>query len=176
MVRRVRKKTKPIQIYRHFAVVTIAATLLLAVFADGEKREAIAGEIKAHAQATSAQTHDSSVRMTAGLIDRRTGTPGTFGSDDNIGYGQPTDTGGASIGDSGFDPSYSDPDSGSGGQVMPTGINKYGISDADWAKMSTAQRKEIIDRYNAERKAEASDTRQQQIADLMAQSSARSGN
>jgi hypothetical protein len=38
--------------YRHFAVVTVAITLLIALFADGENREAIGNELKAQQQQT----------------------------------------------------------------------------------------------------------------------------
>lgn len=42
----------PPKMYRHFAVVTVMITLLIAVFAEGEDREAIGNELKAQQQQT----------------------------------------------------------------------------------------------------------------------------
>ena len=42
----------PPKMYRHFAVVTVLITLLIAIFADGENRQAIGSELKAQQQQT----------------------------------------------------------------------------------------------------------------------------
>jgi hypothetical protein len=44
------KQPVPIQVYRHFAVITLVVTSLLAIFSSGERSEAIAEQVKSHQQ------------------------------------------------------------------------------------------------------------------------------
>lgn len=67
----------PKNLYKHFAVVTVATTLCIAIFADGAQREQIAEEIASH-QAAKAQERQQKAdnqdgRMVAGLRDNRGG-------------------------------------------------------------------------------------------------------
>jgi hypothetical protein len=64
----------PKSLYKHFAVLTVAITACVAMFADGEKREEIAEQIAEH-QATKAQQMRETQRkrqaMVAGMQDNR---------------------------------------------------------------------------------------------------------
>ncbi len=77
----------PPRMYRHFAVVTVLLTLSIAIFADGESREAISAEIKSQNQRAELQQADAvkfgSRKMggvdSAGRVKRSGG--GGFGSE-----------------------------------------------------------------------------------------------
>jgi hypothetical protein len=77
------------QMYRHFAVVTLALTALMAFFADGEKQQALAAEAMPR--------HSEKLRRAAPkelgpLAPTRAAADvprGTWGSDDSGGFGQP---------------------------------------------------------------------------------------
>lgn len=83
-----RNTTGPItsEMYRHFATVTVALTALVAFFANGESHKATASASQSHrAQPAPAPKQQFEIPQ-----DRDAGRDsGSFGSDDNDGFGQP---------------------------------------------------------------------------------------
>jgi len=92
--------------YRHFAVVTVAATLLLAIFSTGENRQAVAKQIAAQ-QAAAKQRRDA-IRVKYGTpkLVKATPQPGMsyhsfYGRDDTGNAGAPMDQAGGIVQDVG---------------------------------------------------------------------------
>lgn len=170
MARRAAKQALNASVYRHFAVATLAITVVLAIFSDGEKRTAMA-------EAMAAQTYNTPEKdkrqTVAGIVDNRSHPAASFGSDNTANFGAPMDdTGGATvIGDYHASANFDKGDTGTA--VVPGTYNRYGIALSEWTRMTDLQRQEIIDRYEAEQIAARSETRQQQMENLLAQSRAR---
>lgn len=163
MVRRVQPKPVTAQMYRHFAILTVAVTLVVGVFADGESREAVASEVRAAAPAPRAGPTEL-VRH-----DRQ----GSFGPDDagNGDFGAPMDSAGAAA-QEGFVPVEVGNEPAPG---VPAGFTSYGVSQAEWSKLTAEQRKIVIARHEAEERAARAPERAEQIDSLLAASRARSG-
>jgi len=137
------------QMYRHFAILTVAATLVLALFADGSSRAAAASEVRPQPVATSAVSSELQ-----GADDQELGS---FGSDSGLdeSFGQPMDAAGATVDDG----SIVLPASLSGSGLVPAGYAIYGVSAEEWAERSAMQ----------------SDERASQVEGLLAASRARAG-
>ena len=95
----------PPRMYRHFAVVTVILTLCIAIFADGENREAISAEIKSQNQRAELNQADAvkfgSRKLggvdASGRVKRSGG--GGFGTETSeLVFSSGTDTQGAGIG------------------------------------------------------------------------------
>lgn len=72
------------RMYRHFAALTVAITALLAFFANGENHEALA----AAAGDTAAPAKPRAERPKP-LVRQTAEPPGSWGSDENSGFGEP---------------------------------------------------------------------------------------
>jgi hypothetical protein len=78
------------QLYRHFATVTIILTAATAFFANGEKDQAAAADAsqsRAAARAHLIQAPKPAFKVSSGAEDE---SAGTWGSDENDGFGRPT--------------------------------------------------------------------------------------
>src|SRR5688572_985632 len=140
MARRVKQQAITAKMYRHFATLTIAVTAAVAVFADGENREAIATEVSsAPRPAPSAGPSE--------LARKDSGSRGSFASEGGYdgAFGQPMDTVGAAPHD-GIIPNDFASATPAG---VPAGYNRYGISAEEWASLTEEQKKELIARHEA---------------------------
>ncbi|ANY20558.1 hypothetical protein A6F68_02054 [Tsuneonella dongtanensis] len=163
MVRKATAKPVTAQMYRHFAAVTIVCTLALAMFANGDARDAVAREV-AVSQAP-AEAHPTE------LVRKGDGQGRGFGSEEFDGsYGQPTD------GDFGGANSGIIPPDASGSVIgMPAGFNMYGISNEAWARLSEEQKRKIIADHARSQREAIAPGRATQIESLLDASRARSG-
>jgi hypothetical protein len=78
----------PRSLYKHFAVVTVAITLCVAMFADGSKREQFAEQIRAHQASQvreSRQAEDERRPMVGGLRDNRGGSGYVVNNNPDVG-------------------------------------------------------------------------------------------
>lgn len=167
MVRKAPARSTGAQMYRHFAVLTIAVTVMVGVFADGESRKAVAGEVQPAPARASAHAGPTE-------LSRRTTQPrGSFAHGDafDASFGQPMDAAGASP-QSGFaSGDFADaPASG-----LPSSFNAYGISAEAWARMTEEQKRELAARHEAERGRAEEPARAKQIDSLTAASRRRAG-
>ncbi len=151
--------------YRHFAILTVAVTLVVGVFADGETRKAVASEVRAaprsaHAGPTQLVRKDSAAR-------------GHFSSDAGLDttFGAPTDTIGAAAHDGIVPGGLASADTG----AAPAGFSQYGVSAEIWAALTDEQKQTLMARRKAERAAAQAPERAAQIDGLLAASRARSG-
>jgi hypothetical protein len=162
--------TKPVtpQMYRHFAMVTVAATMTVALFNNGESRDAVAREVAVHQR--------SATPAGSALVRRDGKPPAPKYSSDDVGFdadfGQPTDRVGATPQDSGYSPAdyVARPNGGA-----PTGFTRYGVSAEAWATLTPEMRKVLIAREKARLAAAATPERERQVDALLAASRARSG-
>lgn len=165
MVRKAQSQPITAQMYRHFAVLTVAVTAALALFADGENREAVAGEI--------AKQRPAQAGGKVGTFVRKQTRPASgFGPDETFdgAFGAPMD--GDAFSPSGLVPS----DFALSDELgLPEGYTIYGVSAADWAKLTAEEKKALIARHEAERTAAGSPERAEQIEALAAASRARAG-
>jgi len=159
------------KIYRHFAVVTLVVTLLVAMFADGENREAMADEIRSREQNAEMKAASAAKYGTAKLIKssglERKG--GGFGKDSGE-FGAPMDTVGSQA-------DYN-PDVFKGGaapQFVPGAYRQFGISKAEWDPLSEEERAKLIAEMNGGGLSTDPEIREAQLAKLIAASARRSG-
>jgi hypothetical protein len=162
-------RTQPVtaQMYRHFAVVTGAITLLVGLFADGEHRQAVAGEMQRSQPSTKTAVSSElavKTKRTSGGFAGENGFDGPFGA--------PMDSVGAAAHDGISTEEDFAPDTAAG---IPAGLNRYGVSAKAWAALTEAQRNALIARHNAAQQAAQAPARAAEIEHLMAASRARSG-
>ena len=88
------------KMYRHFAVVTVTITTCLAIFADGENRQALAEEVAARQQQNELRAAEQEKSGTAGrpLFQDKRKAKSSFGPDGGGGELSPGSS------DSGYDP------------------------------------------------------------------------
>ena len=79
--------------YRHFAILTVAMTALLAFFANGENQKAVAAASASEQPATPKAPVSKRIE-----VETETAETGSWGSDDSDGLGQPTMGSGAGVG------------------------------------------------------------------------------
>jgi len=163
MVRRAQAKPVTAQMYRHFAIVTVAITLGVGVFADGENRKAVASEVRAAAPApragpTELVRHDNRARSFSSSDE----APGKFG--------QPMDVAGATAQDGIIPGDVPDRP-----ETLPGAFTQYGVPLATWAALTANERTALIARRKAEAAAAQAPERAQQIDTLLAASRERSG-
>ncbi|MCB2089263.1 MAG: hypothetical protein R3E18_12490 [Sphingomonadaceae bacterium] len=166
---RARKKQTNTKMYHHFAAVTVGATLLLAIFSDGENRK--------HMEKIATDTDQALYgdKLGKSEIRRRNPQPassyhgsGDFGSEGGD-FGAPMDSTGAS----GSDSSYI-PDIPAG--AVPAGVDpRYGVSEEELAKLSEEQKADLLKRIREGRFGKSKEERAQQIAKLREASRIRSG-
>lgn len=149
--------------YRHFAMLTVAVTLAVGVFADGESRKAVASA-----------TQPRAIRsQPADLVRHDRRALGTFSSDGTGSgqFGEPMDIAGAKLQD-GIIPGNAGPREAA---AVPSGFTQYGIDARTWARLTEEQRKALIARRKAELEASETPERLAQARTLLAASRERSG-
>ena len=165
MARRAPPQAVTARMYRHFALLTVAVTLVVGVFADGESRKAVASEIEAASRPKAAGSSQ---------LVRKDGPPNGHSAGDSGFdgvFGAPTDTTGA-IANDGIVPGDFAPES---ERLVPAGFSQYGVSAEVWATLTDDQKKSLIARRKAERAAAQAPERATQIDSLLAASRERSG-
>lgn len=165
MVRKAHTQPVTPQMYRHFAVLTIAITAAVALFADGENREAMASEIRPQTAPAPAPT--------PAQITRKDGRGGGFGggAEFDSSFGEPMDSVGSAASDGVIPNDFAvTPSLG-----LPGGVNRYGVPAHVWNTLSDAQKRDVMARHAKEQAAASSPDRAQQIDGLLAASRARSG-
>jgi hypothetical protein len=168
MVRKAHTAPVTAQMYRHFAAVTLAATVAVAMFASGENREAAAAEV-AHATAKPVGPKPDAT----GFVRPRGAAPAGAAPSNGDGFtgtfGQPMERQSGNV-NTGFIPGQYDPSTG-----VPAGYTQYGVSEEVWAALSPDQKKTLAARKKAEQEAAGTQERARQVANLLAASRARSG-
>jgi len=148
--------------YRHFAILTVAATLVVGVFADGESRKAVASEIKVSQRPSHAGPTE---------LARKDARPaGSFGSDSGT-FGAPMDSVGAAAQDGLLPAGFS----ATPAPMVAAGYTTYGVSAQVWETLTPEQKKALMDKVKAERAEAQTPDRAQQIDTLLEASRARSG-
>jgi hypothetical protein len=166
MVRRANTQAVSAQMYRHFAVLTVAVTLVVGVFADGESRQAVASEVRA-AQRPAA--HAGPTRLARKDSPAQASFSSDGGFDGN--FGAPMDAAGAAAQDGVLPGDYAAGDPGG----LPAGFTQYGVPSDTWASLTEAQKKALMARQKAAEAAAQAPERAAQIDSLLAASRARSG-
>ncbi len=93
---KIAKPPIPIKMYRHFAIITIAITLLLGFFANGENSEAVVAQIEEHQQQAELERISAERTGANNELTLRDGTPpnvsdgGGGGGGDVGGFGNPS--------------------------------------------------------------------------------------
>lgn len=167
----IRKPAITPKVYRHFAAITVVITLTLGFFANGEGRQALADEVAEQQHQAELQRAQIAKFGQPKLIRRQSspsndsGHGGGFDSD----YGEPTDDGGTT--------SVSGTWQGrtSARSKMPGSYAPYGISQAEWERMSAEQREAFL-RARTKLEPELSAAQKTEAAEkLLAASAARAG-
>ncbi|MBD3728120.1 MAG: hypothetical protein IE933_00260 [Sphingomonadales bacterium] len=167
-----KKNQKPdTKIYRHFAVVTVAATALLALFADGGKRQELQAQV---AQVAPSNDHLGEAK----LETRSKQPPSSYSSsadfqDSQSDFGAPMDRTGSAIEASGIDADMGAP---LPPPAVPSSFNQeFGVPEETLTKLSPEQRKDLLKRIRQGRYGQSPDEREQQIAKLTAAARQRAG-
>jgi hypothetical protein len=154
----------PLKMYRHFAVVTLALTSAIALFADGENRAAVAEHI-AEQQQANALRRESRARFGAPrLVGTQPTVVGSFDDEPGLGdaFGAPMDGAGSrsTHGGSGIDPAE--------------GAQQLGYSQEYLDSLSPVER-ELLLKGLEQNGLLADETRSRQAAAIDAASARRSG-
>ncbi|MCP5378794.1 MAG: hypothetical protein H6914_00010 [Novosphingobium sp.] len=159
------------KVYRHFAVVTLVVTLLMAMFADGENREAMADEIRSRERAAETKSVSAAKYGTAKLI-KSTGLErkgGGFGKDSGE-FGAPMDTVGSQVE---YNPEVFK--GGAAPKFVPGAYRQFGISKAEWDSLSDEDRAKLIAEMHGGGLSTDPEIRKAQLDKLIAASARRSG-
>lgn len=163
-------------VYRHFAVVTLAITLVMVIFSDGESRQAVAAEIEAQQDAEAARIARSKPKYgTPRFVQRqRAAVWRDFNEGDgSANFGDPMDFHGSQIERSGTAdlpiPARL------GGEFTPEDYARFGISEQELAALSPAEREKLLAKLRAGGLASDPEERARQIEKLLASSARRSG-
>lgn len=165
MIRRA-KSPIPAHLYRHFAIVTLVLSFALAMFADGENREAIAQEVEAREQHAELARQSAEKFGKPELIKASPTTAGSFGEDVAMGSATSPLRGGSE---------------GSLRPGLPPGTaanvaaaQAFGYPAQQVAAMSVAEREQLVKGLRAAGVLDKEE-RQRRAAALLAQSATRSG-
>lgn len=93
---KISKPPVPVKLYKHFAVVTVVLTATIALFADGENREAVANHIEQREEQARLQRASQEITGRPRLVRSEGTMQGSFGSESDSGFGQPMDNPGVS--------------------------------------------------------------------------------
>jgi hypothetical protein len=161
--------------YRHFAVLTVAITLVLVIFSDGENRQAVAAELQAQHDAEAARIERSKPKYgTPRLVQRqRASVWRDFNEGGGGSFGDPTDYQGSRVQRSG-EVQLPSP-SRLGGAFTPEDYARFGISEKELAALSPEEREKLLARLRAGGMAADPKERARQIEKLLASSAQRSG-
>ena len=165
MARRASTPAVNAAMYRHFAVLTVALTLVVGLFADGESRQAVASEVRA-AQTPAEATPNRLVRKDA----RAAGSFSSDGGNDTA-FGAPMDTAGAAAQEGVLPDDFAAGEQGG----IPAGYYQYGIPADTWASLTDAQKRKLMTQQMASEAAAQTPERAAQVDSLLAASRARSG-
>ena len=102
MVRRSRNAKLNTNMYRHFAVITVCLTAALAMFADGESRDAVADELAAREQKAKLEKAEVEKFGKAKLVSAPAKPSAGFDTTGSGDFGAPMDDPGGG----GFDPGF----------------------------------------------------------------------
>lgn len=156
------------KMYRHFAVITVALTLTLALFADGENRQAVAEEVE-RVERENELARAEAEKLGAPKLFRRAPEQsggGSFGPDTDASYGAPMDNGGGNV--TRVQRSASMP-------VTSGELIDLGLSEEELAALTPEQLEELLEQLRASRQAASSAERESQVARLLDRSRSRSG-
>lgn len=158
------------KMYRHFAAMTVAISLCVAILADGEATEAITSEVQKRNEHAELKRADEVRSGKTRLVDNRSNKGGGWGSDGGR-YGAPMD--GSAIGD-GIDSGPAMPISAAPGYTVEVEIDKRAL-----ASMTPSQRaaylKQMRDEKNKRETQGPYMPNSNEISALRAASAARSG-
>lgn len=174
----IRKASITPKMYRHFAAITVALTLTLGLFANGEGRQALADEVEGRVAA-----HQEARRIEEAQIAK-------FGKPKLIARNSRRDSawGYGGYGDA-FDSDYGKPSDGSSagsiagtrmGRVspsakVPSSYAPYGISQAAWQAMTEEEREEFLRSRTKPQPVVSAEQHRRQVEGLLAASAARAG-
>lgn len=162
--------------YRHFAALTVAITVVLLIFADGENRQAVAAEIQAQHDAEAARIARSKPKYGAPKFKQRQRAAAWREFNESGGsarFGDPTDFQGSRVQRSGT--ASLPPPARLGGEFTPEDYARFGISERELAALSPGEREKLLARLRAGGMATDPDERARQIAKLLNSSAQRSG-
>lgn len=174
----IRKSVIDAKMYRHFAVITIAITATIGVFADGEGRKALANgvseEISERQEAERLQQAQVAKfgqpklfqRKPAGRREKALNDSDSF----EWAYGEPTDTGSLSGQASAVWTGRMNPKAKVPGSYAP-----YGISQAQWNAMTEEEREAFLAEHARSQPVVSAAQHRRQVDGLMAASAARAG-
>ncbi|NLR38502.1 hypothetical protein [Novosphingobium sp. ERW19] len=155
------------KMYRHFAVITVALSTVIAVFANGDAQEAMA-QADNHAERQAAKARNGKAKLVDNRSSQRRSSSGQGGYTGQ--FGAPMDGSGGSGGNSGIIP-----------EGMTTGPSAIiiEVDQAALAQMTPAQRAAYLRKLEEERKKRLEQGQitptPEQISALAAQSALRSG-
>lgn len=137
------------KIYRHFAVLTLAVTALMALFADGENRAAIAEEIQTRQQRAEMREANAKKFGKKELLVNKARGPsinnkGFDYSDAGDGFGAPMDRAGAAVQDFNYSEDIAKP------RYAPAAYAGLQISEAEWKQLSPEERKKLLKKLRGE--------------------------
>lgn len=93
------KPPVPLKMYKHFAVITVGLTVMMALFADGENRQAVAEHIEQRQREAELQAASQQITGPPRLVRRdNEQNVGSFGDEGVNGFGSPMDPSGGNIG------------------------------------------------------------------------------
>ncbi|WP_336986617.1 hypothetical protein [Altererythrobacter aquiaggeris] len=158
--------------YRHFAIFTVAGTLMLAFFADGEGRQEVVRQVGTKSDALARKGDEigdkGRATFTKPFTDPDAYSNGGFGSDaGSDGFGSPMDSAGGGAGESSLIP----PGIAGSERYVPASYRRYGLTEEEWAALSADEKAQIIKLVTASR---ASAPTARQIESLAAASRERS--
>lgn len=165
------------KMYRHFAGLTVVATLLIAVFADGENRQAFAEELDAQKRAAE-QAERASYKygrpqlLQSTELQARVYNSASDYRDSDLDYGAPMDRIGSRAQSSAV---FQGAVNRGGGQYVPASYIHGQISPEELAKLTPAQREALLAQMATGGMAQDPAARKRQIANLTAASMQRSG-
>jgi hypothetical protein len=159
------------KVYRHFAVVTVAVTTLMAVFADGENRQAISSTVEE-------RQHDQQLKRKEAekfgqpvlKMEQDDSGGGRFASDSETGGG-----GGLANDGGGHSSRYGSVAEVVGPQMVPAGYRQHSLTDEQLAQLSPEEREALLDRMREARLGSSAQQRQQDLSRMMQASARRSG-
>lgn len=159
--------------YRHFAVVTVALTTLMAVFADGENREAISKTVEDQRQDQDLHREEAEKygRPVLKIKDSDSSKGGGhFASDAETGAGL------VMVGGGGGSYSQHRSRAGVGARVAAGAYRRQGITDEQLAKLTPGERDALLESLEEKEAAPAErEVTQTDLDRLMAASALRSG-
>lgn len=162
------------KVYRHFAAVTIAITLCVAMFANGEARQTVTDEITRKQQAAKLREADTRKFGAVKIGDRQqsAAAQGSFGEDFDPSYGAGLGNGGSTAGS--FNPHFASEDENS--VVEPiAGPPPAVLSPDAVAALSPEEQIAYLKRLRQRKKASLREERTPDRAAIEAASIARSG-